>query len=63
MPDEPDPLTNVDRLLNNLGDDSLAALLVRVHHTPNAGGPIESMWAVLRERLEKVRENLDGSKA
>ena len=60
MPDEADPIDNVDRLLKHLKDDSLAARLVRAHRAPQPGDPAASMKAILAERLEQVKETLDG---
>ena len=60
MPDEADPKDNVDRLLGHLKDDSLAARLVRAHRAPQAGDPAAPMKAILTERLEQVKETLDG---
>ena len=61
MPDEADPKDNVDRLLEHLKDDSLAARLARAHRAPQAGDPAASMKAILAERLEQVRAKLDGA--
>ena len=60
MPDEADPKDNVDRLLEHLKNDSLAARLVRAHRAPQAGDPAAPMKALLTERLEQVKETLDG---
>lgn len=60
MPDEADPKDNVDRLLEQLEDNSLAARLVRAHRARQPGDPAASMKAVLAERLEQVKETLDG---
>ena len=61
MPDETDPIENVDRLLKRLKAESLAARLVRAHREPHPGVPAASMKAVLTERLEQVRAKLDGA--
>ncbi len=61
MPDEADPIDNVDRLLKHLKDDSLAAQLVRAHRAPQPGDPAASMKAILAERLEQAKETLDGA--
>lgn len=47
-------LTNRDRLLQHLKEDSLAARLVRAQS--NAA----DLKAVLKERLDQVRHDLDG---
>lgn len=58
-PIETKPPANVERLLKHLMEGALAARLVHAHGTPERA---ESMKAVLFERLEQVRENLDGTK-
>jgi hypothetical protein len=58
-PDETKPEENVDRLLKHLKEDSFAARLVHAHRAP---GRTASMMAVLTERLQQVRESLDGLK-
>lgn len=63
MVDEPDPPSNVDRLLEHLKDESLAARLVRAHGAAEAASPTDSMKAILTERLEQVREEIDGGTA
>ena len=63
MADEPDPPTNIDRLLKHLADDSLAARLVRAHSDGQVGSPTESVKTILAERLERVREEIDGGTA
>lgn len=63
MADEPEPPSNVDRLLKHLKDDSLAALLVRAHSAVESADPTESMKAILTERLERARERIDGGTA
>lgn len=50
---------NVERLLKHLTEGSLAARLVHAHGTSDRA---ESMKAALIERLQQVRENLDGTK-
>ena len=51
MPDEADPKDNVDRLLEHLKEDSLAARLVRAHRAPQAGDPAASMKATGPRKL------------
>jgi hypothetical protein len=63
MHDESKTQDNINRLLRHLKKDSLAAHLVQAHHTPETGDPAESMKAVLRKRLEQVKEDLDGTQA
>ena len=63
MADEQDAPGNVDRLLTHLADDSLAARLVCAHSDGQAGSPTESVKATLAERLERVREEIDGGTA
>ena len=53
MPADPKEPNNIDRLLKHLKDGSLAARLVRAHHSPGTASPRESMAAVLKERLER----------
>ena len=55
MPDEADPKDNVDRLLEHLKDDSLAARLVRAHRAPQAGDPAASMKAQLTAKQLPAR--------
>ena len=59
MPADPKEPNNIDRLLKHLKDGSLAARLVRAHHSPGTASPRESMAAVLKERLEQVRNSFD----
>jgi hypothetical protein len=61
MSDEEKLPDNYDRLLNHLNADSLAARLVQAYRAPEAGGPMEAMKAVLRERIEKEREEIDAT--
>ena len=63
MHDESKTQDNINRLLRYLKKDSLAAQLVQAYNTPQTGDPAESMKAVLKKRLEQVRENLDGTQA
>lgn len=63
MSDESDPNENIDRLLKHVKEGSLAARLVLAHRASNAGSPAESIKAVMRDRLERVREDLDGGKS
>lgn len=63
MSDEAQPRNNYDRLLKHLKDGSLAARLVQAHRVAEAGGSLETMKAVLRERLAQMREKLDKIKA
>ncbi len=63
MPDDTKSLDNLDRLLKHLKDGSLAARLVQAHRTPDTDDPAESMKAVLKERLEQVRNDLAGTEA
>jgi len=62
MPDEVKLQNNYDRLLKHLKDGSLAARLVQAHQTSEAGEAVETMKAVLMERLEQVREKIDNAK-
>lgn len=59
-PDETTHQANTERLLKHLKENSLASRLVHAQRAPK---PAESMMAVLRERLEQVRENLDRTEA
>ena len=63
MPEESYSPENVERLLTHLDDASLAARLVRARQLPGHTTPQEAMKQVLRERLEKALESLDGSAA
>ena len=60
MPDERTPQDNVQRLVSHLKEGSLASRFVHAHR---AADPAEAMKAVLIDRLEQVRENLDGTEA
>ena len=51
---------NIERLLKHLKEGSLAAKLVHAHGAPD---PAESMKAVLRDRLQQVSGNFDGTEA
>lgn len=63
MTDEQDEPGNVDRLLTHLADDSLAARLVRAHGVGQPDSSTESLKAILAERLERVRKEIDGGTA
>jgi hypothetical protein len=58
MSGEAEPEDNVDRLLEHLKDDSLAARLVRAHRAQHPQGPAAAMKAVLLERLEQLKAKL-----
>lgn len=63
MPQETKPQDNINRLLEHLKDNSLAARLVQAYHEPGAAAPSESMKAVLRAWiLEQIGTNLDRTK-
>jgi hypothetical protein len=62
MPVDTTPQNNYDRLLKRIGKNSLAAQLVQAYLAPEANGPDEAMKTVLRERLAKVREQIDRAK-
>lgn len=61
MADEAGPADNINRLLAQLKDDSLAARLVRAHQAGDEDDPAAPMKAVLAERLAQVRATLDGA--
>lgn len=63
MTEKPDPKTNIGRLLMHLENGSLAYRFVKAGRDRDIGDPTESMKAVLRERLEEVRRDIDDPKA
>lgn len=50
---------NVARLLERLADNSLAARLVQAHRVADTATRASALKAILEDRLEEVRENLD----
>jgi len=62
MSDEARPQNNYDRLLKHLEEGSLAARLVQAHWAEEHGKAVETMQAVLMERLAQVREKIDKTK-
>jgi hypothetical protein len=63
MPEKAEPKNNYDRLMMHLEDGSLASRLVQAHRDRDIANPAESMKAVLRERLEQVRQSIDDPEA
>ena len=61
MTDEVEVPDNVDRLVQHLQDGSLAAQLVQAHRATDAAGPADAKKAVLKARLDQVREDLDAN--
>ena len=59
MSQKSEPDNNCDRLLTHLEDGSLAFRLVRAHRDRDIAEPEESMRIVLRERLQRMRGNID----
>ena len=57
--DNSKPRNNSDRLLTHLETGSLAYRLVQAHRDRDIADPAESMKAVLREQIERVRWSLD----
>jgi hypothetical protein len=53
---------NSERLLTHLEEDSLAARLVQSYCRRDPAKPIESMKAVLQERIQQVRDTIDRHK-
>lgn len=62
MSDKAEPKNNYDRLLTYLEEGSLADQLVRAHRDYDAAHSVESMKAILRERLKQVRAGIDNPK-
>jgi hypothetical protein len=60
MPDESNPMDNIQRLLAHLKDDSLAARLVGAYRDAQGHNPGEGLRAILTARLEQVKAELDG---
>jgi len=54
-----EPTHNTDRLLKRLNEGSFAYRLVQAHRDRGTTDQVESVRAVLRERLEQVRRSLD----
>lgn len=63
MPDTVKSTSNTDLLLKHLKDGSLASRLVEAHRNRSPADSPDSMRAVLRERLEQARREIDGTKA
>lgn len=61
MTQDPETKSNVTRLLTRLEHGSLAHRLVQAHHTADPMHAAERMKAVLRQRIEEVRDNLEDS--
>lgn len=59
MPNDATSQLNVDLLLKHLKNGSLAARLVNAHRAPDAADPAEAMKAVLKKRLDQVKEKID----
>jgi hypothetical protein len=58
MTEKPDPKDNLSLLLKHLKNDSLAYDLVRAYRDSESGDPVESMRAVLRGQLERIRDRI-----
>lgn len=63
MTEKAESMNNSDRLLKHLMEGSLAYRLVQTHRNHGSNDPAKSIKAVLQERLEQVRRNIDHSKA
>ena len=63
MPDKAEMTSNSDRLLGHLDEGSLAYHLVQAHRDREISNPMESIKAVIQERLEQVRKSIDHHKA
>jgi hypothetical protein len=57
-----EPMNNSDRLLKHLIEGTLAYRLVQTHRDRDNADPARSIKAVLQERLEQVRKNIDPTK-
>jgi hypothetical protein len=62
MSEQPNTEDNVTRLLKHLKDDSLAARLVLVHRALGARGLPDAIKAILKERLRRIRGELEDNK-
>lgn len=63
MPDKVTSTSNTDLLLKHLKDGSLASRLVKAHRNHSPVDSPDSLRAILRERLEQAKREIDGSKA
>jgi hypothetical protein len=62
MPEKTEPMNNSDRLLKHLIEGSLAYRLVETHRDRDSTDPVKSIKAILQERLEQARRNIEHPK-